>query len=166
MLDRVTATIELETPDPARWREQFHALLRRIYRVLIEHPGIAAIAQADLPTTDAVLRLVENLLSIVLAGGVRGQDAAWACDISMLVVTAVAREDELRDPTGTGDVGRFQRRVDEVYRTFATLPPDRFPSLATHAAEMVTGDSDDRFRFAVAVIIEGLVARGSSSTAP
>ena len=27
MLDRVTATIELETPDPSRWRAQLHSLL-------------------------------------------------------------------------------------------------------------------------------------------
>lgn len=36
---------------------------------------------ADPPTTEAVLLLTENLLRILLAGGIDPQDAAWACNI-------------------------------------------------------------------------------------
>jgi hypothetical protein len=36
---------------------------------------------ADPPTTGAVLLLTENLLGILLAGGLDPQDAASACDI-------------------------------------------------------------------------------------
>src|ERR1700754_2275592 len=46
MLDRVTATIELETPDPSRWRAQLHGLLERMHEALIAHPGIAALTLA------------------------------------------------------------------------------------------------------------------------
>src|SRR5271169_6425445 len=52
MLDRVTATIELEAPDPPRWRAQLHSLLARMYRALIAHPGIAAMTLAESPTTE------------------------------------------------------------------------------------------------------------------
>src|SRR5580658_4316868 len=38
MLDRVAATIELESPDPSRWRAQVHALLQRMHEALIAHP--------------------------------------------------------------------------------------------------------------------------------
>src|SRR5271156_1658443 len=69
MLDRVTATIELEDPDPSRWRDQLYALLQRLYDALVDHPGIAAMTLVDPPTTAAVLRLTENLLGILLAGG-------------------------------------------------------------------------------------------------
>src|SRR5580658_366894 len=37
MLDRVCASIELEVPDPARWRDQLHALLQRMYQALVAH---------------------------------------------------------------------------------------------------------------------------------
>ena len=47
MLDRVTATIELESPDPSRWRAQLHSLLQRTHQALIAHPGIAVITLAD-----------------------------------------------------------------------------------------------------------------------
>jgi len=158
MLDRVTATIELEAPDPSRWRAQLHSLLQRTRQALVAHPGIAAMTLADPPTTEAVLRLTENLLGILLAGGLDPQDAAWACDIFVLVVTAVAREDDVRRPRGRSDDGG-REQVAELYRTFAGLPPDRFPLIAAHAAQMVAGDGDERLRFAIDVVIDGVLAR-------
>src|ERR1700734_3883950 len=56
MLDRVTGTVELEPPDPSRWRAQLHSLLRRLHHALVAHPGIAAMSLADSPTTGAVLQ--------------------------------------------------------------------------------------------------------------
>ena len=69
MLDRVTATIELEAPDPSRWRAQLHSLLQRLHQALVAHSGIAAMTLADPPRNEAVLGLTENLLGILLAGG-------------------------------------------------------------------------------------------------
>ena len=158
MLDRVTATIELEAPDPSRWRAQLHSLLQRMHQALVAHPGIAAITLTNPPTTEAVLLLTENLLGILLAGGIDPQGAAWACDIFVLLVTAAAREDDVRRPRGRSDDGDRRKQVDEIYKTFAGLPPERFPLIAAHAAEMVAGDGDERFRFAIEVVIDGLVA--------
>src|SRR5580698_7502984 len=50
MLDRVAGTIELERPDPSRWRAQVHSLLQRIREALVAHPGIAAMTLAEPPT--------------------------------------------------------------------------------------------------------------------
>jgi AcrR family transcriptional regulator len=69
MPDRVTATIELEAPNPLCWRAQLHSLLLRLHQALVAHSGIAAMNLADPPTTEAVQRLTENLLGIPLAGG-------------------------------------------------------------------------------------------------
>jgi AcrR family transcriptional regulator len=157
MLDRVTATIELEAPDPSRWRAQLHALLERLHDALVAHPGIAAMTLADSPTTEAVLRLAENLLGILLAGGIDPQDAAWACDILVLLTTAAAREDDVR--RGHGRSADQQKQVDELSKTFAALPPDRFPLLSAHAPQMVAGDSDERFRFAIDIAVDGVLAR-------
>ena len=159
MLDRVTASIELEPPDPSRWRAQLHSLLQRMHRALVAHPGMAAMTLEDPPTTEVVLRLTENLLGILLAGGLDPQDAAWACDIFVSLVTAVASEDDVRRARGRSDASDRRAYVDEIYRTFAGLPPDRFPLIVGHAAEMVAGDGDERFHFAIDVVIDGLVAR-------
>jgi AcrR family transcriptional regulator len=160
MLDRVTATVQLEAPDPSRWRAQLHSLLQRTHEALVAHPGIAAMTLTDPPTTEAVLILVENVLGILLAGGLDPQDAAWACDIFVLLVTGAAREDDVRRPRGRPDLDR-RAQVDEIYKTFAGLPPDRFPLIAAHAAEMVAGDGDERFRFAIDVVLDGVVVRAA-----
>ena len=158
MLDRVIAAVELEPPDPSRWRGQLHALLARIRRALVAHPGIAAMTLAEPPTTEAVLRLVENLLGILLAGGLDPQDAAWACDIFVLLATAAAIEADARraDP---------QEQADEIYQRFTGLSPDRFPLIAAHAAQMVAGDLDERFRAAIDVVIDGMLARAARRSA-
>ncbi len=158
MLDRVIATVGLEAPDPSRWRAQLHSLLARLHEALVTHPGIAAVTLADPPTTESVLLLAENMLGILLAGGLHPQDAAWACDIFMLLAMAAAREDDVRHPRGPNDDGNRQGQADEIGRTFAALPPDRFPLIAAHAAQMVAGDGEERFRFAVDVVIDGLIA--------
>jgi len=160
MLDRVTATIELEAPDSSCWRAQLHSLLQRMREALVAHPGIAAMTLAEPPTTEAVLRVTENLLGIRLIGGLDSQDASWASDIFVLLVTAVASEDDVRRARGRSDDDR-REQVDEIYKTFAGLPPERFPLIASHAAQMVAGDSDERFRFAIDVVIDGVVARAA-----
>jgi AcrR family transcriptional regulator len=161
MLDRVIATIEFEAPDRSRWRAQLHSLLQHLHHALVTHPGIAAMTLVDSPTTEAALWLTENLLGILLAGGIDPQDAAWACDMFVMLVTAVAREDDVRRPRGHSDDHDRREQVDEIYKTFAGLPPERFPFLSTHAAEMVAGDGDERFRFAVDVALDGVVARAA-----
>jgi hypothetical protein len=41
------------------------------------------------------------------------------------------------------------------------MTPHRFPLIAAHVAQMVAGDGDERFRFAIDVVIDGLVARAA-----
>jgi hypothetical protein len=117
------------------------------------------------PSTEAVLPVTENLLGILLVGGLDPQDAAWACDLFGLLVTAVASEDDVRRDCGhssDADSARAGRRtLQDLYKTFAGLPPDRFPLLAAHATKMVAGDSDERFRFAIDVVIDGILARAA-----
>jgi AcrR family transcriptional regulator len=166
MLDRVTATIKLEPPNPSRWRAQLHSLLARIHQALLAHPGIAAMTLADPPTTEAVLLLTENLLGILRAGGLDPQDAAWACDLFVGLVMAAAREDEVRRPRGRSDDEGRPENVEKLYTNFAGLPPDRFPLIAAYAAQMVAGDGDERLRFAIDAVLDGVLARTTCETVP
>lgn len=150
--DRITATVTLEPPDPARWREQLHALLTRMRQTLSAHPGIAALGMADPFPSESALRVLENLLGILLAGGLDPQDAAWAADVFAALVTYAAIEDEVRR-IDSHELAR------EISARFAQLPPERFPLITAHTARLVAGDSATRFSFAIDVVIDGLLAR-------
>ena len=96
VFDRIVAGIDLERADPARWREQLHSLLKRMRDALVAHPGIAAATMIDPPRTEVSMRLLENLLALLLTGGLDPQDAAWAADILPAQVTYAAIEAQLR----------------------------------------------------------------------
>jgi AcrR family transcriptional regulator len=157
MMDRVAGSVPPVAPEPQRWREQVHDLMRGLREALDAHPGLASVLTGEPPTTENALAGAESLLGILLAGGIASPDAAWAVDILMLIVTATATEADIRRASGGGaDVDVFQIR-----ETFAGLPATRFPLLVGHASELVSGAGDERFRFAVDTFLDGLVARAT-----
>jgi AcrR family transcriptional regulator len=161
MLDRATSTIVLVAPDSQHWRAQVHDLLGDSLKALACYPGLAAALPVEPPTTEHTLAFVENLLGILLAGGITAQDAAWACDILNMIVTATASEADLRDAAGHTTDSYRNAAVQRMYATFSGQPPERYPNVVAHAGELVAGEGDDRFRFAVDTFLDGLVARSA-----
>ncbi|HEX4017174.1 MAG TPA: TetR/AcrR family transcriptional regulator [Frankiaceae bacterium] len=152
VFDRIVATIKLEKPDAKRWRAQIHSLLTRSRDALVAHPGMAAATMVDPPRTEVSLRMLENMLGILLAGGLDPQDAAWAADVLAAQVTYAAIEAELRrtDPNAL---------AEEVEANFSRLPEGKFPLITAYTAQLVAGDVDERFRFAIDVVLDGVLAR-------
>jgi len=161
MLDRVAAMVPLEEPDPARWREQVHRLLTGMLKAMEAHPGIATVAVANPPTGEpALMEGAENLLGLLRAGGVRDQDAAWACDILPLITTSLAVETAVYQQRGADGLTE-EEMIERLTQAFSSLDPARFPNLAALASVMTTGDGDQRFHFAVDVFLDGLAARAA-----
>jgi AcrR family transcriptional regulator len=159
MFDRVVGMVPLVTPDPAIWREQIYDLLWRLREALEAHPGLASALSGEPPSTENALGGLEALLGILLAGGIARQDAAWACDILGLLVTATAAEGDVRRAAGrTTEASRLDA-VARYHDTYSGLPAERFPLVVGHASELVAGAGDDRFRFAVNTFLNGLVAQ-------
>ena len=163
MMDSVAGTVSLVTPEPERWREQVHDLTRGILDALQAYPGMASVLLGEAPTTENSLAGAENLLGILLAGGIPSQDASWAVDILMLIVTATATEIDIRRAAGRTTTADHDDAVARIRATFAGLPPKRYPLLVAHASELVAGAGDDRFRFAVDTFLDGLVTRAASA---
>ncbi|HEX3802587.1 MAG TPA: TetR/AcrR family transcriptional regulator C-terminal domain-containing protein [Solirubrobacteraceae bacterium] len=159
MLDRVAGAVPLTEPEPERWREQVQDLMRGFREALETYPGMANVLLGEPPTAENALAGAENLFGILLAGGIASQDAAWACDILLLIVTATATEADVRRAAGhTTDADRVDAAA-RIHDTFAGLPAERFPLFVGHASELVAGAGDERFRFAVDTFLDGLVAR-------
>ncbi len=165
MLDRVAGMVPLEEPDPARWREQVHRLMEGMLKAMEAHPGIATVAVANPPSGEqALIEGAENLLGLLRAGGVRDQDAAWACDILPLITTSLAVETAVYQQRGADGLAEDEM-VERLTEAFSSLDPARFPNLTALASVMTTGDGDDRFHFAVDVFLDGLVARAARGSA-
>ncbi|MBN9623035.1 MAG: TetR/AcrR family transcriptional regulator C-terminal domain-containing protein [Actinobacteria bacterium] len=159
MFERAAGTLTLVEPDPAHWREQVHEMLGSFLATLESYPGLAHALPVGPPSTESALAGAESLFGILLAGGIATQDAAWACDILALIVTATAIEADTRRVTASED---REDIVERMRTRFSGLPPERFPNLVAHAEEMTAGDGADRFRFAIDTFLDGLVARSSS----
>ena len=159
MLDRVGTMVPLEEPDPSRWREQIHRMVDGVLRVMEEHRGIARVAVANVPTGENSLRFADNLLGVLLAGGVAPRDAAWACDILPLITVASAIETATYQERGDEQ----EAVAGEIAAVFTTLPAERYPNLVRLGDELVSGNGDERFHFAIDTFLDGLVARAQRS---
>ena len=163
MFDAVATEVDLgPAPDPARWREQLAALLTRVRDTMDRHPGIARVPLANIPTGPGAMRVVEQLLGILRAGGVDDQSAAWFVDVVFLYVNAASFETSIYVESG-----RTEEDIDEPLRErFAGLDPAEFPNLTALRAAMFTGGGDERFSFGLRLMIDGLMRSGDTGSPP
>ncbi|KAA8954300.1 TetR/AcrR family transcriptional regulator C-terminal domain-containing protein, partial [Mycobacterium sp.] len=111
------------------------------------------------PTDLETMRVVEGILAILLAGGVRPQAAAWVIDALLLYVAAYCLEESIvRQRSAHDDVAWVLDR-DELLRRFTALPAETFPHTSRHAAELIAGEGHDRFDFTLTLMIDGLAHR-------
>jgi hypothetical protein len=129
-------------PQPRQLRDQY-----------LRYPEIWRATLAAAPNSLDTLRLAEGLLAILLAGGVPLQSASWTVDSAFLYVGAysVMARRRLTDRDTDG------RAVDraEVIERLGMLPPDRFPIMATHAQELISGEGHDQFDFTLGLLFGG-----------
>jgi AcrR family transcriptional regulator len=158
VFDAAVGTVETEPTDPARWREQLHALSgRMVNTMVVEYPGLARLAMARIPVGDNALRVSESVLSLLKAGGVGDQAAAYAADLIFMYVTATAYEQSLYAQLYS-DPEHEMREVQRIATRFAALSPERFPTIAALRGQLTTGDGEERFSLGLDVIINGLLA--------
>ena len=156
VFDAAVGSIETEPTDPARWREQLHALAGRMLTMMVvEYPGLARLAMAHIPVGDNALRVSESVLSLLKAGGVGDQAAAYAADLLSMYVTAIAYEQSLYALLYS-DPEHEQREVARIAQRFAAISPERFPTIAALRDQLTTGDGEERFSLGLDVLINGV----------
>lgn len=163
LIDRVARDFPIPEPDPERWDEQLKQALLDMLTVYRAHPGVARATLGMIPTSPGAMRGAEGVMALCRAGGVPDQLAAWACDMFALYIGAVAIEEDvwrLRMAAAAegGAPGTEEETVAAVREIFASLPADEFPLLRSLAGVLTTGSGEDRVRFAVDVMVEGLKA--------
>ena len=158
LFDAALASVETEPVDPARWREQLKELARRMLKMMSEDfPGIALLAMAHIPTGDNALRVTESLLALLKAGGASDQAAAFAADFFSTYINSIAYEQSLY-ATLYSDPEHELREVEKIAQRFATLDPERYPTVAALGPAMTHGTGEERFELGMDMLINGLLA--------
>lgn len=160
VMDRIGRGLVLPEPDPERWQEQLKQVLRDTLELYRAHPGSARATLGAVPTVEGTMRIAEGLMAIMVTGGVSEQAAAWFCDLSALYVGAVAYEESIWLMRQASEDEEFDHEaIDaELRGFFASLPADRYPLLTSLAGILTNGGGDERFEFALDVLVSGLAA--------
>jgi AcrR family transcriptional regulator len=160
VIGRVASQWHIPDPEPGRWDEQLRQAMRDKLALYRDHPGVARCSMGMVPTTVGTLLPVERLLSLMRAGGVPDQHAAWFVDVGALYVGAVAMEEDIwRQRTlDGGDVPTEEEVTAQVGELFAALPAEHFPTLRALAGPLTSGTPDDRFDFGVSLLVAGMKA--------
>jgi len=165
LLDAVMGQVSSPEPDPARWREQLLDLMVAALATMDRYPGIARVALADVPTGANALRHADTMLGLLRAGGVSEQAAAWGADALSLYLTGTAVEHSIQLERDWSEE-RLEAYYEEIRRTFADLPAETHPHIAALVPFLTQGDGDERFRFGVEVLLNGLLHTPAPTVAP
>lgn len=158
LIGHLCSQLELPSADPARWRQQIRDVCVQLRDQYLAYPGISRAALAMVPTHVGTLRVSECMLSIVLAGGIDPQTAAWSIDALSLYIAGYALERSLvhRRQNDRGAAWLLGR--DELVGRLQDLPDDIFPNTRRYADELTSGVGHDRFDFTIGLFIDHLAA--------
>jgi AcrR family transcriptional regulator len=155
VFDDLVGQVPLPVPDPERWRAQVFGMLKGLRAVLSSHRDAAVAGMGRIPTSAQTLKAAEVLVATLRAGGLSDRALALGLDQLILYVCAFAFEEGLYAQSDlTPDALRLY--FDEVHAFYRSLPPDRFPVLASIADDMTGVDADARFEFGIDVLLSGL----------
>ncbi len=155
VLDDLVGSLE---PGAGNWRTRLKTLLAGYAAVLFEYPGLARSALVLRPTGKNSIRFYDQILGLLLEGGVPGDQAAWGVDLLLLYVTAHAAEhsaptsaDVRTTPEDGADLGTMSRAMHEA-------DPDAAPHVAAHADMLVSGTPAQRVEWAIDSLLNGIAA--------
>jgi hypothetical protein len=92
--------------------------------------------------------VLERTLAVLAAAGLPARVISYAADMFALYVGGFAYEESMPhfgDPAALGEY-------------FRSLPPEQFPTLVALASDLTEGDADERFEFAIELLVRGLEA--------
>jgi AcrR family transcriptional regulator len=153
LLDTVIADVRLPAADTRDWRGELIRLADDSIRTLSRYRGLAGVTLGNVPSGPNSLRLVDAMLGLMLRAGVSKQAAAWAVDMIGMHVTAAAMEAALY--VEREDLAH--EVVEGMTTWLAAVEDETYPALAAVRPELTRGDSDQRGRWQMEVILNGVV---------
>ncbi|MGW3241537.1 TetR/AcrR family transcriptional regulator [Streptomyces sp. NPDC001070] len=154
--EQLLGEIELP-PDSGAPREQLIELCVGVYRLFSEHPSALQLLTSRPLRGDEAIAVIDRMLCLLCATGLDPAAAARA-QVALMQYTvgaalwAVRRKRAECEEAAAGLRERIRGRL-------ADLPPDRYPSLAGLASELVTAQQSGRTQYeaGLAVFLDGLL---------
>jgi AcrR family transcriptional regulator len=137
--DRAVREVELPTDADGDWRARLELLVHRTVETLARHGDIATVGRTDAAAGPAGLRIIDELLRLMRAGGIPDGACAWAIDLLGQHVAAAALE-------GTGTPAHQEDL-------------DPYPTLRELAPLLRSGTPAARARWKLRVLLDGLRAQ-------
>jgi TetR/AcrR family tetracycline transcriptional repressor len=146
------------------WRNRLELLGDEYRRVLLAHRDAARVlASSGAPSGPNRLRLTEIVLSTLLDAGFGEQDAVYAGFLLNEFVTMFVSGETRYENTGakseSGDTSA------DVQNWIEALPPTDYPSIIALAGYLIKSDADERFRFGIEILRNGLEIRLATRSA-
>ncbi|GAA4862184.1 TetR/AcrR family transcriptional regulator [Saccharopolyspora rosea] len=151
ILDELLGTVDLGpvTAD-GDWRDRLAAVLGSYTRVLFDHPSLAQSTLVARPSGPHYLALVEALLELLAQGGVPDAQAAWGVDVLLLVATAAATEQSVRDGSE-----HAEQEHNALVAAVRGAPAATHPRIAALADDLVSGTPETRLAWFFQAIVNG-----------
>jgi AcrR family transcriptional regulator len=150
MLDELLGEVDLNPAD-GDWRSRLWQVVDSYRRVLYDNPSLARVALVTRLSGPHYLAVVEAVFGPLLDGGMPAAQAGWAVDLLLLVATASAVEHGTRGERPDASAADH----DRLERTIHDASPETYPTIAAHAAELMSGPAGRRARWMFDVLITG-----------
>jgi AcrR family transcriptional regulator len=151
VLDRALAAVDISGGKRRGWRERLKSVLESYALVLFKSRGLAHLALGAIAVGPRALAILDTILGLLKEGGVDRATSAWAVDLLILYVTAIAAEQSER-PSPTEALGL-------VAQAIARAPADDYPHVHAASDELMSGEGEERFSWAIDVLISGVLLR-------
>jgi AcrR family transcriptional regulator len=150
ILDRLLAQ-RVATPASGDWTATLEASLLSYGQILFDHPGLARSVLTLRPAGEHYLELVEALLGLLSDGGVAADRAAWGLDLLLQLMTASAAEHTTLEASPDAP-----SEAEAQIATVSAADPARFPHLVALADDLVSGEGEERLRWAIRALLTGI----------
>lgn len=156
LLDRIIGDIPLPAAGTADWAGEIKRSCYASRAVFVAHRDLVKVARASIPVGPNSLRYTEATLAVLRGAGIPDRIAAWGMDQLSLVIVADAIEHAIHAEHGRHTEADAAPYLAQVSEYLANLPPDEFPNLVAMAPTMIEGSGDERFEFAIDLMVDGL----------
>ena len=146
---------DVVVPPPAQeWSEDLRAVLTALVAAMRPHPQVAPLVATRMMAHPTGLELTERALSRLAAAGFAPEAASALAMQALRAAIAMVTGDQV-DATGM-DAETRSEHLRHKQALIASLSPERYPTLVTHAAAMTYCDDEQYFGLGVDLFVAGV----------